>query len=56
MFAHIKNGIRTVVVCENTQAYLMHRNHTYDSPIGAQALATGLKFSVGTISGLPLEY
>jgi hypothetical protein len=44
MFAHVKNGVRTVVVCENTLAYLMHRNNTYESALNATALASGLRF------------
>jgi hypothetical protein len=44
MFAHIKNGVRSVIVFENTLAYLMHRNNTYESALSSQALASGLKF------------
>jgi hypothetical protein len=56
MFAHVKNGIRSVIVFENTLAYLMHRNNTYESTLSSQALASGLKLESGEVKGLPLEY
>ncbi len=34
----------------------MHRNHTYDSTLNSSAMAAGLVFKTGEISGLPLEY
>lgn len=55
MFAHVKNGIRFVTVCNNTQAYLMHRNNTYNSAVDSSALS-GLKLLEGQVSGLPQEF
>lgn len=55
MFAHVKNGIRAVTVLNNTQAYIMHRNNTYNSAVNSSSFS-GLKLSEGQVSGLPQEF
>lgn len=55
MFAHVKNGFRAVTVCNNTQAYLMHRNNTYSGALNSSSFS-GLKLSEGQVSGLPQEF